>query len=75
VRQVGISNQTIPFMTALPIEGRTRIMREPTLPKLMTKKEVLEVVPVTFSDTVGVDAEGRVSGCTNGRNPADVARK
>ena len=50
-------------------------MREPTLPKLMTKKEVLEVVPVTFSDTVGVDAEGRVSGCTNGRNPADVARK
>jgi hypothetical protein len=49
-------------------------MRE-EIPKLLTKKEVLALVPVSFPDSVGLDQKGPVRSATHGRNTAHVVRE
>jgi hypothetical protein len=48
---------------------------ELTLPRLLSKKQVLEVVPVSFRNVMVVDAEGRVSGRANGWEPTFLDRE
>jgi hypothetical protein len=45
------------------------------LPRLLTKKEVLALVPVSFPYALGLDQKIRLPSPARGRNTADVARE
>jgi hypothetical protein len=47
---------------------------ELTLPRLLTKQEVLALVPVTFPYALGLDQKIHLSSTADHRLPADVAR-
>jgi hypothetical protein len=44
------------------------------LPKLLTKKEVLALVPVSFRNFVDLGPQGPVRSAAHGRNETDVVR-
>jgi hypothetical protein len=48
---------------------------ELTLPRLLTKQEVLALVPVTFPYALGLDQKIHLSSTADHRLPADVARE